>query len=102
MKFPKLNISQLNIKSKWIFYLVSILSFLNVLALLQYGYLEHVFVFGLISLLVFQYNTNMVFVLGIPLFLINVYLYVSNAVEGMRNEGIMNKKRQECEKLIDR
>ena len=97
MKFPKISLPSF-VKHTWVLYLVSALAFLNILGLIRHGYLEHVLFFVLLSLLVFQYTPNMVLVLGIPLLLINLYLYVYRTFEGLKTRNILKNKKKQLKK----
>lgn len=98
MKLPKfMNTIPAFAKHTWVLYLVTALSFLNILGFIQRGYLEHVLIYILLAALVFQYTKNMVFVLGIPLISVHLYLYVYNTLEGIRNKRVLKNRKSESE-----
>lgn len=65
-----------------------VVSFLALLTIIGYGMLNNlnaVALFIVIAILVFFINKNMVFVLGIPLVLVNLFVYLRGFKEGLEN-----------------
>jgi hypothetical protein len=74
--------------NKIVLNVVTIVAFLNMIGYLITGRITPVLFFVVLAILVTHFSRNMIIVLGIPLFIVNLFVmnYTSN-IEGMENKG---------------
>lgn len=80
--------------NKMVLNVVSIVSLLTIIGYLTMGQLNEVFMFILLSIVIYSFNKNMILVLGIPLLIVVGYnvLNGKNYVEGMVNKNESSKE----------
>jgi len=69
---------------------VFILSFFNIIGYLVYGNFNAIIFFLLVAGLVRYFSRNMILILGIPLFVVNLFVLGKNTKEGMENSKSSN------------
>jgi hypothetical protein len=69
--------------NKWVLNIVTVLAILNVIGYLIMGNLNAVLYFIIFSILLRYFSKNMIIVLGIPLFIVNLLVLKQKRVEGM-------------------
>lgn len=100
----KLNKSMAKLLSnKMVLNVVSIISLLTLIGYLTLGKMNEVFMFVLISVIIYSFNKNMILVLGIPLITVVTYnvLKGNNYVEGMEGNNTDNKEGNIRDKIIN-
>ena len=84
--------------NKWVLNIVSILAFLNVIGYMVMGNFNNVLFFIVLAVLVRYFSKNMIIILGIPLFIVNLFAMNQTYynVEGMENKK--EEVKEEAEK----
>lgn len=77
--------------NKWVLTIVTILSLLTLIGYLMMHNLNAVIYFFLLALAVFYFSKNMILVLGIPLLLVNLLVYVIGVKEGLETRTSSSK-----------
>ena len=80
----KANISKI-LSSSILLRVIFILSFFNIIGYLVYGNFNAIIFFLLVAGLVKYFSRNMILILGIPLFVVNLFVMGKTAKEGMEN-----------------
>lgn len=84
-------------KNKWFLYFVFAISFLNVIDFLQQQQFNYVLLTVAISVIIQHFTINMIYILGIPLLLVRLYLFLQLRVEGLEDEDIDDEDEDEEE-----
>jgi hypothetical protein len=71
--------------NKWVLNIVSILAIFNVIGYAIMGNLNAVLIFLIMGILVRYFSKNMIIVLGVPLFIVNLLVLQGSIKEGMEN-----------------
>lgn len=71
--------------NKWALNIVSLLSLLTVIGYLMMNKLNAIACFAVLGLLVYYFSKNMIIVLGVPLILVNLLVYMHGVKEGLEN-----------------
>ena len=74
--------------NKWVLNIVSLMAFLNVIGYMVMGNFNNVLFFIVLAVLVRYFSKNMIIILGIPLFIVNLFAMnqLNYNVEGMENK----------------
>ena len=80
--------------NKYLLYIIYIISLFNIIGYLVYGKIDIVILFLLLAFLTSKFSKKMVIVLGLPLFLVNLFAMKNNYMEGLEN----NNKDKESKK----
>lgn len=74
--------------NKWVLKIVSLMAFLNVIGYMVMGKFNNVLFFIVLAVLVRYFSKNMIIILGIPLFIVNLFAMnqLNYNVEGMENK----------------
>jgi len=75
------------LRNKWVLNIVSLLALLTVIGYGMMNNLNAVAFFIAIAVLVFYFSKNMIFVLGIPLIVVNLFVYMHVIKEGMETQS---------------
>jgi hypothetical protein len=79
---------------------VTIIAFLNMIGYLITGRVTPILFFVVLAILITHFSRNMIIVLGIPLFVVNLFaMNYTSDVEGMENNENMNKDNVDTDKL---
>lgn len=73
--------------NKLVLNIVAVLALLNVIGYAVIGNINSVLYFIVIAVLVRYFSKNMTIVLGIPLIIVNLFLFKGNMIEGMENSS---------------
>jgi hypothetical protein len=84
--------------NKWVLNIVTILAVLNVIGYLIMGNLNAVLYFVIFSMLIRYFSKNMIIVLGIPLFFVNLLVLKQKRVEGMETTTNVSSSLQSADK----
>jgi hypothetical protein len=87
----KANISKI-LSSSILLRVVFILSFFNIIGYLVYGNFHAIIFFLLVAGLVKYFSRNMILILGIPLFVVNLFVMGKSVKEGMENSNSNSNK----------
>ena len=85
----KSNISKI-LTSSILLRTIFILSFFNIVGYLVYGNFHAIIFFLLVAGLVKYFSRNMIIILGVPLFVVNLFVLGKNTKEGMENSKSSN------------
>jgi hypothetical protein len=80
------------LRNKMVLHIVSLLALLTVIGYGMLNNLNAVALFIIISIIVFFFSKNMIIVLGVPLILVNLFVYMRGIKEGMENKKSHYKK----------
>jgi hypothetical protein len=80
----KANISKI-LSSSILLRVIFILSFFNIIGYIVYGHFHAIIFFLLVAGLVKYFSRNMILILGIPLFVVNLFVMGKSVKEGMEN-----------------
>jgi hypothetical protein len=69
--------------NKWVLNIVAILSLFSVLGYLTMHNINAIAYFFILAILIFYFSKNMIIVLGVPLILVNLFVYTNVIKEGM-------------------
>ena len=83
MKLPR-SVTNL-LENKYVLYFVLFLAVSNLLGYIMMGNMKPVFAFILIAYLVSRFSKNMILILGVPLFVVNLFVLGKKTKEGMDN-----------------
>lgn len=73
--------------NKWVLNIVAFLTFFNIIGYAIMGNINIVLYFIIIAILVRYFSKNMIIVLGIPLFIVNLLSLKNQITEGMENDN---------------
>ena len=85
----KANISKI-LSSSILLRVIFVLSFFNIIGYLVYGNFNAIIFFLLVAGLVKYFSRNMILILGIPLFVVNLFVMGKSVKEGMENSTSSN------------
>jgi hypothetical protein len=85
----KANISKI-LSSSILLRVIFVLSFFNIIGYLVYGNFNAIVFFLLVAGLVKYFSRNMILILGIPLFIVNLFVMGKSVKEGMENSTSSN------------
>jgi hypothetical protein len=71
--------------NKWVLNIVTVLSLLTLLGYLMMHNINAIAYFVALAILVFYFSKNMIVVLGVPLILVNLFVYTNVIKEGLEN-----------------
>ena len=86
--------------NKIVLNVVTIIAFFNIIGYLMIGKITSVLFFIVLAILITHFSRNMIIVLGIPLFIVNLFVmnYTSN-IEGMENNENSNTNNVDTDKI---
>ena len=71
--------------NKWVLNIVTVLSLLTLIGYLMMHNINAIVYFVALAVLVFYFSKNMIIVLGVPLILVNLFVYTNVIKEGLEN-----------------